>query len=125
MLQTRPAEQRSERGKAAESQALALLERAGLTLVTRNYRCRGGELDLVMRKGNLLVIVEVRQRSRGDYGGAAASITTRKQARIIHATQMFLAQNPEHARRVVRFDAVTFEADGRPRWIKAAFDASR
>ena len=65
---------RRQRGDAAEALALRHLQRQGLKLVERNWRCAGGELDLIMRDGDALVLVEVRARSRGDYGGAAASV---------------------------------------------------
>ena len=109
-------------GAAAEDAALRLLERHGLKLVARNARFRGGELDLVMRDGDALVIVEVRARSASQYAGAVESFDSRKQARLIIATQLFLARHPEHAERNVRFDVVAFD-DGRPQWLKAAFDA--
>jgi putative endonuclease len=62
-------------GQAAESRAEAFLKTQGLTLVARNWRCRFGEIDLVMQDGSTLVFVEVRLRSRSDFGGAAASVT--------------------------------------------------
>src|SRR5690606_14695403 len=69
------------RGSAAEESALAWLEQAGLTLLARNLRCRLGEIDLLMRDGDVLVFVEVRARGRGAaaYGGAAASVEHSKQ----------------------------------------------
>lgn len=121
---TEAASARAQRGLQAEQRALELLQYAGLKLVTRNFRCRGGELDLVMAKGNSLIVVEVRQRSRRDYGGAAASVTTKKRQRIIHATRNFLARHPHFARHNIRFDVIAFEADAPPQWLRAAFDTS-
>ena len=72
-------------GGEAESQAARFLERQGLRIVTRNYRTRQGEIDLVAQDGDVLVFVEVRLRSGGYFGGAAASVTPRKQSRIIAA----------------------------------------
>ncbi len=109
------------RGVDAETRALRHLERSGLTLVTRNWRCKGGELDLVMRDGAALAVIEVRSRARSDYGSALESVDARKQGRLVHATQLFLAAHPEHAQREVRFDVVTVEA-GELQWLKAAFD---
>lgn len=91
--------------------------------MTRNFRCRGGELDLVMLDGETLVVVEVRLRSHVSFAGAAESIDRRKQARIVLATQLYLAAHPEHARRPVRFDVVAFDGRGPAEWIQAAFDA--
>jgi len=110
------------RGELAEDAALTLLKRQGLRLVTRNFRCRGGELDLVMLDRDVLVVVEVRARKHSAWGGAVESIDVRKQQRIVHATQLFVVAHPEHARRAIRFDVVIFEGEAAPHWIAAAFD---
>lgn len=112
------------RGAQAEDAALHLLRRHGLTLIARNARYPGGELDLVMLDGSVLVIVEVRARRQSRYGGAVQSITARKQSHIVTATRWFLAKHPEHAQRSVRFDVVAFEGSADPQWIKNAFDGS-
>jgi putative endonuclease len=109
-------------GAAAEDAALRLLERQGMKLVARNARFRGGELDLVMRDGNILVVVEVRARSASRFATAIESIDARKCAKLMLAAQLFVAAHPEHAERAIRFDVVAFD-DGRPQWLKAAFDA--
>lgn len=109
-------------GAAAEDAALQRLLAAGLKLVTRNFRCRGGELDLVMLDGAVLVVVEVRARRPSRFVSAAESVDARKQQRIVHATQLFLASHPQHAQRSVRFDVVAFDG-AQARWIRAAFDA--
>ena len=77
-------------GRQAEDLAAHFLEKQRLKIVTRNYRCRGGEIDLVCRDGKVLVFVEVRLRRNAAYGGAAASVTPTKQRRIILAAQHFL-----------------------------------
>lgn len=110
-------------GADAESRALRHLQRAGLKLVTRNWRCKRGELDLVMHDGDTLVFVEVRSRSRSNYGGALQSIDTRKQQRIIHAARAYLAAHPHEAQRLMRFDVVAFEDHAQALWIRQAFDA--
>ena len=107
------------RGAAAEDRAAAYLAQQGLKLVTRNFRCRGGEIDLIMRDGASLVFVEVRSRARADFGGAAASITATKQARIILAARHYLAQHRIDA--PCRFDAVLIQA-GQLQWLRAAFE---
>lgn len=76
---------RAERGARAESQAAEWLKGKGLKLLERNVRSRFGEIDLVMEDGTTLVFVEVRYRSRDDYGGAVASVTPAKQARLQRA----------------------------------------
>lgn len=109
------------RGAQAEDAALALLQRRGLELVARNFRCRGGELDLVMLDDDVLVIVEVRARTHPGFAGAAESVDARKRARLVAATQMFLLAYPHHAQRAVRFDLVAYDGN-RAEWIQAAFD---
>lgn len=77
-------------GRLGEDAALAFLLQQGLTLVERNVSCKGGEIDLVMRSGQMLVFVEVRQRASAQFGGAAASITPAKQQRMLRAAQFYL-----------------------------------
>src|SRR4029453_1774706 len=80
------------RGARAEGRALAHVRRQGLEPVVRNYRCKGGEIDLVMRAPNgTLVFVEVRQRSGRGFGGAAASVTPAKQRHVLLAAAHYLA----------------------------------
>lgn len=109
-------------GAAAEERALHHLQRQGLKTVARNWRCRGGELDLVMREGETLVIAEVRQRSSAAFGGALASVDARKRGRIIQAAQMFLAEHPQYATLPVRFDVLALDGEGCIDWLQAAFD---
>ncbi len=77
-------------GQQGEDRALAYLQQQGLHLLERNFRCKVGELDLIMQHGALLVFVEVRQRACHRYGGAAASVTPAKQRRLLRAAQYFL-----------------------------------
>lgn len=112
------------RGARAEERALAYLERQGLALVVRNYRCKGGEIDLIMREADgTLVFVEVRQRASRAFGGAAASVTPAKQRRILLAAEHYLAAQAEPgAAPRCRLDVVALEP-GRLEWIRDAFDA--
>jgi len=80
-------------GRQAEELAARFLEKKKLRIIARNYRCRGGEIDLVCRDGKVLVFVEVRLRQSTAFGGAAASVTAIKQRRIILAAQHFLMTN--------------------------------
>jgi len=107
-------------GLEAEQRACDHLCRQGLRLVARQYRCRLGEIDLVMRDGDHLVFVEVRARRGEAYGGAAASITASKRRRIILAARHYLASHCLDA--PCRFDVVLLQ-DTRIEWLKAAFDA--
>ena len=79
--------ERKEAGRSAEQLALRHLHGAGLQVIARNFRCRCGEIDLVMLERTTLVLVEVRYRSSEDYGGAAASVTWRKQRRLACAAR--------------------------------------
>lgn len=115
---------RQRLGQQGENRALEYLTEQGLKLIERNYRCRLGELDLIMRDGECVVIVEVRQRTRGDYGGALASISPAKQRRIIQAARHLLMIKPALAEAPVRFDVVGIDPQGRTRWIRDAFQAS-
>lgn len=117
-----------ERGRRWEAAAAEYLERQRLTVLTRGYRCRLGELDLVCRDGGMLIIVEVRARATSAYGSAVSTIGPRKRARIVQATRHFLMRHPEWSTACIRFDVVTFDAieTATPAicWIRNAFDAS-
>ena len=111
-------------GAVAEERAALHLQAAGLELLARNYLCRMGELDLVARDGDVLVVAEVRARGSRQFGGAAASITWRKRARIVRATRHLLAREPALRRLRVRFDAMLIDGAEAPiEWIKGAFSA--
>ena len=107
------------RGQAAEQQAATFLSRQGLVELQRNYRVRGGEIDLIMRDGEHLVFVEVRYRSRSEFGGAAASVTATKQRRLALAAQHFLLSRGYDV--PCRFDVVALQPGQAPQWIRDAF----
>ncbi|HMM46855.1 MAG TPA: YraN family protein [Thiobacillaceae bacterium] len=107
-------------GQTAESRAAAFLRSRGLELVTRNWRCRFGEIDLVMRHDQVLVFVEVRMRTRGDFGGAAASVTPAKQKRLLAAARQYLGRLQSVP--PCRFDVVALDGDRAPEWIQNAFE---
>lgn len=108
------------RGKNAEDQALDFLIDKGLKLIARNYRCKQGELDLIMRDQQSLVIIEVRYRKSDVYGSALESITPSKQAKIIAATQHYLSTLTANSP-MMRFDVVAISGDRTINWIKNAF----
>lgn len=109
-------------GAAAEDLAAAWLTRRGLRIVARNYRIKGGEIDLIGEDGDTLVFVEVRLRSNAAYGGAGASITPAKQQRLILAARHYLQA---HGERPCRFDCVLLSAldENKLEWIRDAFAA--
>ena len=117
-------QQRKFFGASAEDAALRYLSSHKLKLIERNYRCRSGEIDLVMLDGPTLALIEVRYRADTTFGGAAASVTWHKQRRIIAASRHLLLTRPEVRRFPARFDvvAVTPDSNGmRVEWIRAAF----
>lgn len=108
-------------GKRAEALAADYLQRRGLAVVARNYRCPMGEIDLILRDGATLVFAEVRLRKNSAFGGAAGSITQQKQRKLRLAAQHYLktlASEPP-----CRFDAVLLDRldEGAVEWIKDAF----
>lgn len=114
-------------GDAAEDAALAHLQRAGLRLLERNYRVaagpsrRAGEVDLIMSdRDGTLVFVEVRARGDASHGGAAASVTARKQQRLVYAAQHYLLRHASPP--PCRFDVVAIDG-AELSWLQAAFDA--
>ena len=119
---------RHRRGAASERLAAAYLRTQGLVVVAQNLRCRAGELDLVCLDRDVLAIVEVRQRSRVDFGGPLASVNRRKQHKIIRAARFLMQGHPQWRRHAMRFDVVGLEGlpDGTHRieWVKDAFRAT-
>ena len=108
-------------GSEAEERAARFLASRGIEIVTRNFRTRFGEIDLVARDGETLVFVEVRLRTHEGFGGAAASIDGSKRTRIVAAARQYLARLAGEP--PCRFDVVTLDGE-RPRWIRAAFDVA-
>ena len=113
----------NKQGARAESMAAQFLQHRGLKLLQQNYRCRFGEIDLILQDGDALVFAEVRLRSRGDFGGAAASINTAKQAKLVRAAQHYLATLAHIP--PCRFDAVLLQDSGgnNIEWIRDAFSS--
>jgi putative endonuclease len=111
-------------GPAAEKLAAEFLQRNGLRLIESNFRCRFGEVDLILRDGSTIVFAEVRLRSHPGFGGAAASITQAKQARIVSTAQFYLQQHRTNL--PCRFDAVLLDSldAKRVEWIRNAFEGA-
>jgi putative endonuclease len=103
-------------GDEYETRALQFLQSNGLVLVKKNWQCRTGEIDLVMREGATLVFIEVRKRSSHSHGGALQSIAGAKSNRIRRAVDAYLALLPRVPD--CRIDAVSFEQDDRPTWTR-------
>ncbi|WP_339459358.1 YraN family protein [Pseudomonas sp. EA_105y_Pfl2_R69] len=113
-------------GQAAEALARQFLEQRGLRLLAQNWRCRLGELDLVMLDSDTVVFVEVRYRRYSAWGGAAESVDARKREKLSRAAQHFLQQESRWARHPCRFDVIAITADSQApaplNWIQNAFD---
>ena len=115
---------RRHRGVLVESLALEHLLAHRLVLVERNYRCRLGEIDLIMRDGSALVFVEVRYRRLSRFGGATASVDARKQRKLVRTAEHYLSGRRDVP--ACRFDVVAVggELDApRLAWLRSAFEA--
>ena len=115
-------------GVAAEQLAATFLMQHGLKLITQNYHCRFGEIDLVMQDGKTLVFVEVKLRSSNQFGGAAASITPQKQKKMILTAQHYL-QTQKLGDVACRFDVILMQSANLAatdlkhiEWIRNAFE---
>lgn len=118
-------------GDRYEDIALAHLERAGLALLARNFSCRYGELDLVMRERETIVFVEVRYRrgaaASGGFGDGIDSISAAKRAKLVRAAGIYLSLHPRLADRTCRFDVLAIGGDAAAPsldWRQNAFDAA-
>jgi len=115
------------KGLRYEDQASAYLQQRGLALMQSNYRCRLGEIDLIMRDKKTVCFIEVRFRGSSDFGGASASITPSKQRKIIKTALFYLSNCPALGRQALRFDALLIQRQNNGRldfnWIKNAFYA--
>ena len=107
-------------GALGESKALHFLQQQGLSLVAQNWRCKGGEIDLVMNDGYTTVFIEVRQRKSAAFGGALASLSPKKQQSMRHAAAMYLAAH--EVKGACRIDALLFEGNAAPLWLKNILD---
>lgn len=111
-----------DKGREQEVRALRYLEQQGLRLRQRNYRCRHGEIDLVMDDADALVFIEVRYRGNLHFASGAESVDRRKQHKLAAAALHYLQSHRDAARRPARFDVVSLAADRDAlEWIKNAF----
>ena len=112
-------------GARYEDVALAHLERAGLALIERNYNCRYGEIDLVMRERDTVVFVEVRYRRGGLFGDGIDSVHAGKRAKLVRAAGVFLVNHPRLASAACRFDVLAISGDAAAPaldWRRNAFE---
>lgn len=109
------------RGVSAEGRASLYLAAKGYRTLAKRWKSPAGEIDLVVKRGNLVVFVEV--KTRKDLDTAAFAVLPRQRKRITAAAEAWLATHPEHTSHDLRFDAVLIAPKRLPRHIEAAFDA--
>ena len=113
-----------KKGEDKEKLAETFLQQRGLTLVTRNFLCKVGEIDLIMRDGNVCVFVEVRYRSNSAFGSPSETVNYTKQKKIVRTAQLYLQQNATYNELPCRFDVVAISGkDNHIEWIADAFYA--
>lgn len=117
---SRPRTARQISGQIGEDEALAYLQTQGLMLVERNFRCKGGEIDLIMQAKDTLIFIEVRKRADKNHGGAAASVTPAKQKRLIVAAHIFLQRYKMPP--ACRFDVIAIDGVEMS-WLKNAIES--
>lgn len=111
---------RQKRGTWAELRALKHMQAGGLRLLTQNYRCKTGEIDIIGWDDNVLVFAEVRYRSSSHFGSAADTVGFKKQRKTILTAQRFLQQNPQ-LNAPCRFDVLALDDNNSINWIRDAY----
>jgi len=120
----------TEIGAWAEELAWNHLHEHGWQLIERNFFCKGGELDIIARKGSVVAFVEVKYRKSQAMGGTVASLTPKKQRRLIHSAKVFLQRYPSLSHLDCRFDLIAISGSDSPnsqvriQWIDNAFITS-
>jgi len=114
----------TEQGTLAEQQAAAYLEKQGYRIISRNFRCTGGEIDIVAQRQKTLVFVEVKQRTSDAFGGPLAAVTKTKQQRVAHASVQFIKTHPQIGYDEIRFDVICILA-GNIEHLENAFSPAR
>jgi putative endonuclease len=108
-------------GAQGEAQALDYLIQQGLLPVAQNFRCKCGELDLIMADGACAIVVEVRKRANDRFGSAAETIDTRKQAKVNRCAKLWWVQHGQREYTSLRFDVVTIQSETKLLWIQNAW----
>lgn len=112
-------------GHQKEQQAKHWLAKQGIRIITENFRCKGGEIDLIgLDRQSQLIFFEVKYRKQTAYGNPAETVTRQKQQRIILCAQNYLLKHSKYQDSAMRFDVITFTAKQQtPEWIQNAFEA--
>lgn len=125
----------TEKGAHAEKLAEKLLKQNGLRLIQRNYRCKCGEIDLIMQDSDIIAFIEVRLRTNRSYASGAETVTLSKQRKIINAASHYLQRNSKLMENPARFDVVSVSCSGNKPgntpgehadfdWVKNAFEVN-
>jgi putative endonuclease len=109
------------KGDEKERLAEAYLAARGFMLIERNFLCKSGEIDLIMKDQDYWVFIEVRYRENQEFGGALASITAGKQKKLRRAAEYYLLQHFGNTPPPCRFDVVGIEGQDEIMWVKNAF----
>lgn len=110
------------KGQLKEQLAEQYLRQQGLTLETKNFRCKLGEIDLIMRHGNTRVFVEVRYRKSAAFGSPMESVNLQKQQKLARAAQLYLMRQADADRVPCRFDVIAITGEGNSiDWVRDAF----
>ena len=112
----------SSKGNQAERAAERYLSKQGLRLVARNYRCKQGEIDLIMLDGDILVFIEVRYRNNANHGSPLESVTASKQKKLVIAAKHYLSENKLSGNTQTRFDVLGI-CSSEYQWVQSAFSA--
>ena len=107
-----------------EQKAAAFLEKQGLFIIERNFRCKFGEIDLIAGDGKYLVFVEVKYRKSGECGWASAAVDWRKQRTVSAVAEFYLLKHGYGLDIPCRFDVVAIDGE-HIQWIQNAFDYRR
>lgn len=119
-----PAPEHLQTGQWAEAESEKFLRAEGLKFLARNFRCRRGEIDLIMRDGDVLVFIEVRYRRSQRFGTGLESVTASKRRRLFAAAGFFLTQGSTDPSIPCRFDVISVtRRNYRPefQWVRNAF----
>ena len=113
---------RKEQGRAGETAAASFLEKQGVSVLERNFFCRSGEIDLIGREGDTLLIVEVKMRTDNRQGSPCEAVDTRKQKKLCRVFDYYRMKHRLDEYVPVRFDVVEVDSQYHCRWIKNAFE---
>lgn len=118
MLFSKGTSAQHQAGNHTESIAEAFLINNGLVKKTQNYRCKMGEIDLIMLDGDTLVFIEVRLRKHTLFASASESVNYKKQQKMVKTAQFYLQQHQLFDKIPCRFDVVAFDKNMKPEWLK-------